>query len=87
LVDDLMKCLYEFMKTRRLGALGDDPEYEELLHIVELQQKRVEEDMDKEQRQELKLLLENVSALNSVEQEHHFQAALGLARELGRLVC
>jgi len=85
-MNDLVKCLYEFMKTRRLGALWDDPEYEELLHIVELQQKRVEEDMNKEQRHELQILLENISALEDVENQHRFQAALGLARELCGLV-
>lgn len=85
-MDDLTKCLYEFIITKRLGTVWDDPEYREISHSVEVQMEQVEENMSKEQRRELRTLLEQISALNSVENEHRFQAALALSRELNRLV-
>ena len=85
-MDDLMKCLYEFMTTKRLGAVWDDPEYTEMVQTVEMQMRRVEQPLTNDQRQELQMLLEEISAKNSVESEHRFQAALALARELNALV-
>lgn len=85
-MDDLMKCLYEFMITKRLGALWDDQEYAEVSHAAEMQMERVEENLNKEQRRELRRLLENVSAQNSIENEHRFRAALALFKELNALV-
>ena len=85
-MDDLMKCLYEFTTAKRMGAMWDDPEYEEMTHSVELQTAKVQEGMDKEQLRELRLLLENVSAQKAIESEHLFRASLKLARELNALV-
>lgn len=85
-MDDLMKCLYEFMTTKRLGTVWDDPEYRELSHTVEVMWEKLEDGLTKEQRRELRTLMENVSAQNSVVDEHLFQAALGLSRELNALV-
>ena len=42
--------------------------------------------MGTEQQLELQLLLENLSAQSSIENEHLFQASLKLARELNTLV-
>lgn len=85
-MDDLMKCLYEFTAARRMGALWDDPEYRELSQSVGLRWSRVEEGLDKEQQRELRTLIEEISAQHSVENEHLFQAALALSRELHALV-
>ena len=85
-MNDLMNCLYEFTTARRMGAMRDDPEYEEMTHSIELQTAKVQKGMDKEQLQELQILLENVSALKAIESEHLFQASLNLTRELNGLV-
>lgn len=62
-----------------------DPEYREASHTLEMQMKKVEAGMNEEQGIELRVLLESVSAQNSIESEHLFHAALGLARELSAL--
>ena len=85
-MDDLMKCLYEFTTARRMGTVWDDPEYRELSHRVEMMWEKIEEGLSKEQRRELRTLLENVSAQNSVENKHLFRAALALAQDLNALV-
>lgn len=85
-MDDLTKCLYEFVTTRRLGTLRDDPEYRELSQSVESRWNKIEEGLDKEQQRELRTLMEEVSAQNSVENEHFFRAVLSLSRELYALV-
>lgn len=85
-MNDLVKCLYEFMITKRLGSVWDDLEYTEMVRTVEMQMKRVEQTLTKDQQQEVQTLLEEISAQNSIESEHRFQASLGLARELSALV-
>lgn len=85
-MDDLMKCLYEFMTTKRLGTVWDDPEYRELSQSVDSRWNKIEEGLDQEQRRELRTLMEEVSAQNSIENEHRFRAALELSRELNALV-
>ncbi len=81
-----MKRLYQFTCERRMGSIYQNLEYEEMSRSVELQMAKVQEHMDKEQQRELRLLLENISAQNSIENEHLFQAALALSRELNALV-
>ena len=85
-MDDLTKCLYDFVRANRMGSICQDPEYEEMSRSVELQLKKVQQTMGTEQQLELQLLLENLSAQSSIENEHLFQASLGLARELSALV-
>ena len=69
-----------------MGSIYQDPEYEEMSRSVELQLKKVQQTMGTEQQIELQLLLENLSAQSSIENEHLFQASLKLARELNALV-
>ena len=69
-----------------MGSIYDDQEYEETSHSVELQTEKVQQGMSKEQLLELRLLLESISAQHSIENEHLFQAALRLAKELNALV-
>jgi hypothetical protein len=69
-----------------MGSIYQDPEYEEMSRSVELQLKKVQQTMGTEQQMELQLLLENLSAQSSIENEHLFQASLKLARELNALV-
>ena len=52
---------------------------------MELQLKKVQQNMGTEQQMELRILLENLSAQSSIENEHLFQASLKLARELSAL--
>lgn len=84
-MDDLTKCLYEFACKRRMGSVYEDPEYGEMSNSVELQTKKVQKDMSEEQLMALRLLLETISAQHDIENEHLFQAALGLAKELNAL--
>lgn len=84
-MDDLTRCLYEFVCEKRLGSLSVDKEYQETLQGVEQQRKRVEAYLDEEQQQELYLLIENVTSQGNIEGEHLFQAALSLSRELDGL--
>lgn len=81
-MNDLMKCLFDFTMERRMGSIYQDPEYEETSRSVELQLNKVQQFLDTKQQMELRLLLESLSAQSSIENEHLFQAALGLAREL-----
>ncbi len=46
----------------------------------------MEQGLDKERQRELRTLIEEISAQHSVENEHLFQAALALSRELYALV-
>ena len=85
-MDDLTRCLYDFVCEKRMGSIDQDPEYEEMSRSVELQLKKVQQTMGTEQQIELQLLLENLSAQSSIENEHLFQASLKLARELSALV-
>ena len=52
---------------------------------IETQIEKVQKDMTEEQKLELRLLLERISAQASITNEHLFQAALGLAPELNVL--
>ena len=85
-MDDLTRCLYEFVCEKRLSSLSVDEEYQDTLKGVKLQRERVEAYLSKEQRQELCLLIENVTSQGNIEGEHLFQAALSLSRELNGLV-
>ena len=85
-MDDLTKCLYDFVRANRMGSICQDPEYEEMSRSVELQVKKVQSAASEERQIELQVLLESLSALGSVGNEHLFQASLGLARELSALV-
>ena len=84
-MDNLMKCLYDFVLERRMGDVVSDPEYREASHTLEMQMKKVEAGMNEEQGIELRVLLESVSAQHRLESEQLFHAALGLARELSAL--
>lgn len=84
-MDGLMKCLYDFVRANRMGSICQDPEYEEISRSVELQLKKVQQNMGTEQQMELRILLENLSAQSSIENEHLFQTSLKLARELSAL--
>jgi len=81
-MDDLTKCLYEFVQTHRMGSLQDDEEYKEYTRGIELQRERVEAGLDRDQRRELEGLINDVVFRDSIENEHTFQAALELAKEL-----
>ena len=85
-MDDLTRCLYDFVCEKRMGSIYQDPEYAEMSRSVELQLKKVQQTIGTEQQVELQLLLENLSAQSSIENEHLFQASLKLARELSALV-
>jgi len=85
-MDDLTKHLYEFVQTHRMGSLHEDEEYQGCTRDIELQRRRVEAYLDQEQREELESLIHDVICRDSIENEHTFQAALELAKELSTLV-
>lgn len=84
-MDDLTKCLYQFVSERRMGSVYADPEYTEASRVVDMQTEKLGETLNQEQKRELNRLLANITALGCIEDEHLFRAALGLARELGRM--
>ena len=84
-MDDLTKCLYDFVCTRRMGSVHTDPEYREASRVVDMQTEKLEETLSQEQKRELNRLLGDISALSCIEDVHLFRAALRLARELGRV--
>lgn len=81
-MDDLTKCLYDLVCKKRMGSVHQDPEYAEMSTSVDLQTEKIEKDMSKEQLRQLRLLMDDMIALSSIENEHLFQATLRLAREL-----
>lgn len=83
-MNDLTRCLYDFVQEHRMGEVHMDPEYTEASLGVDLQLKKVQRALgDNEAMQdELRLLLSSISALNSIESEHLFRVALRLSREL-----
>lgn len=85
-MDDLVRCLYEFVREKQMGSLTGDAEYEEAALSVELQAERVSAYLNAEQRKELRWLMDAVAFQDSIEHEHIFQAVLSLARELRALV-
>ena len=85
-MDDLMKCLYGFMLEHRLGSLHEDPEYEQAAFDASIQEKRVRESLDQEQRKELDQFINMRTLQDSLMSEHIFRAALALSRELNDLL-
>ena len=83
-MDDLTRCLYDFVCEHRMGSVHGDPEFREASLTVDMQTKRLEETMTQEQKQELKLLLDEMEALSCLEDKHLFRASLRLAGELAR---
>ena len=81
-MDDLTRCLYEFVCEKRMGSLSEDKGNIE----AERAEKRVASYLDDEQRPELRALLDTLSAQSDITNEHLFQAALSLSRELNGLV-
>lgn len=84
-MDDLIKCLYEFTWAHRMSGLQEDEEYKAYTRDVKLQQELVESHLTEEQRKELRWLIDAVTFQDNIVNEHIFQAALGLARELNAL--
>lgn len=84
-MNDLTQCLYDFVRKRRMGEVDIDPEYTEASLGVELQLKKVRQALSEAQQMELQLLLDSISAQNSVECEYLFQVTLKLAHELSRV--
>lgn len=55
-MNDLTRCLYEFVQERRMGEVNADPEYVEASLGVELQLKKVRQALSEAQEMELQLL-------------------------------
>lgn len=85
-MDDLTRCLYEFLLDRRMGRLWEHEEYQAYCSAVLSQEEQVRSCMDEAQQKELDLLLDRIGEQDSFEKERLFQAALGLVRELDGLV-
>lgn len=84
-MNDLMMCLYEFVLEKRMTALEIDQKYIDSIRTLQMQEKKVREILNEDQRQEINLLMMEASAQNSIEREYLFRAALGLAGELNAL--
>ena len=85
-MDDLTRCLYEFVCEKRLGSLSEDSDYIGAVLGAERQEERVASYLNDEQRRELCTLIDMLSAKGDITGEHLFQAALSLSRELDGLV-
>ena len=85
-MDDLTRCLYEFVWEKRMGSLSEDEEYAEAVRGVSLQRDKVASYLDERQQLELRTLVETLAAQGDIANEHLFQAALSLSRELSGLV-
>lgn len=85
-MDDLMKCLYEFLLDRRMDGLWEDEQYKACRLAAELQEEKVMSSLDESQRGELDRLLDMVAEQGSAEQTHLFRATLNLVREWNALV-
>ena len=84
-MDDLTRCLYEFVCEKRLSSLSGDHEYIDAVLGAERQEKRVASFLSEEQRLELNVLTGLLTTQSDITREHLFQATLSLARELNRL--
>lgn len=84
-MDDLMKCLYEFMLDRRMKRIWRDEEFRACSLRAEEQEERMKSCLNEEQRKELSTLIDRLTEQDSIEKEHIFRAALDLARELNAL--
>ena len=85
-MDDLTRCLYEFVCEKRLGSLSEDSEYIGAVLGTERQEERVASYLNDEQRKELRTLIDALETQSDITCEHLFQAALALSRELDGLV-
>lgn len=84
-MDDLMKCLYEFVLEKRMGALELDQAYRDSVRAVLIQEEKLRERLNEDLRQEAGLLMMAVTNQKAIESEHLFRASLALARELNAL--
>lgn len=85
-MDDLMRCLYEFVRERRMGRLSEDKKYVEAVLGAERYQKRLAACLTGEQQSELDKLTAMIASQGEITGEYLFQAALSLSRELNGLV-
>lgn len=85
-MDDLTRCLYEFVCETRLGGLSEDKAYLEAVLSAKQQEARIASYLNCEQQRELRALLDTAAAQGDIAGEYLFQAALSLARELSGLV-
>ena len=85
-MNDLTRCLYEFVCEKRMGGLSEDKEYIEAVLGAEQQEKRVASYLSDDQRRDLRALMDTVAARSDITCEHLFQAALALSRELNGMV-
>lgn len=85
-MDELTRCLYEFVCEKRLGSLSEDQAYIDAVLGAERQEERVASYLSKEQQPELRALMDAAAAQGDITGEHLFCAALSLARELNKLV-
>ncbi len=85
-MDDLTRCLYEFVYENRMASLSRDKEYIDVVTSAERQEERVASYLNDEQRKELRTLIDALETQSDITCEHLFQAALSLSRELDGLV-
>lgn len=85
-MDDLTRCLYEFVYENRMASLSRDKEYIDVVTSAERQEERVASYLNDEQRKELRTLIDALETQSNITCEHLFQAALSLSRELDGLV-
>ena len=85
-MNDLTNALYEFVTTRRMGRVFDDPEYRSITSSAQGKENRLRELLDREGNRLLTDLLNEQTLQNAVEMETMFRATVTLCRELGQMV-
>ena len=85
-MNDLTRCLYEFLLERRMGSLWENADYRACISAVVPQEEQLKSSLGRDQQDQLDHLLDYIQEQGCIEREHQFQAALDLLKELNALV-
>lgn len=85
-MSELTDTLFEFLTSHYIHGIIQDPEYEKAVGYAQARQEMLSSQLDEEQRELLKGMLDEISLAHHMEQRRLFRAALTLSRELAGLV-
>ena len=83
---ELTNSLYEFLTKHYIHSIIQDPEYEKAVGYAEAKQELLSCQLNEDQRQLLKSMLDEINLAHTMECFRIFQATLALSRELTGLV-
>lgn len=85
-MNDLTNALYEFVTTRRMGRVFDDPEYRSITSSAQGKEDRLRELLDQDGNKLLTDLMNEQLLQFALEMEAMFLSTVDLCRELGQMV-